>query len=306
MNKLVSVVVVSYNAEKYIVETLESIKKQTYSPIELIITDDASNDKTLEIVRAWVADNKSFFAENRIIANDINRGTVFNCNSGIKESKGVYIKMIAADDILDKDSIKNSVYYQEKYTDAIVIGKIIPFGENKSQVRLIKEKAERGYLILKQNQQIQKKEMLRCNYIYGPSGSFFRREIYEKVGMYDERFPLMEDYPYLIRLMEKNYQFRICNYISAYYRVTGNSVSNGSNKLFDKNQYDYWNQEKKYIIRRNRLYLLYYEQWIQFKQIQIKAKYGEKSIQNYFARILLLLIFWRLPQLIIDKKKSKG
>lgn len=303
MNKLVSVVVVSYNSEKYIIETLESIKKQTYSPIELIITDDASTDKTLSIARKWIKDNENIFLRYKIVTNDINRGTVFNCNNGIKESRGDYLKMIAADDLLEKDSIKNSVYYQEKNENVIIIGKIVPFGENSEQVCQIKEKAERGYSILKKNQQVQKREMLRCNYIYGPSGSFFQRDIYDKVGMYDERFPLMEDYPYLIKLMENNYRFKFFDYVAAHYRVTGNSVSNSSNKLFDKNQYDYWNQEKKYVIKRNRLYLLYYEQWIQFKQIRIKAKYGEKSIQNYLARLLLLMIFWRLPQLIRDKKK---
>lgn len=49
-NSLVSVVVICYNSAQYILETLESIKSQSYKNIELIITDDNSSDSTVEIV----------------------------------------------------------------------------------------------------------------------------------------------------------------------------------------------------------------------------------------------------------------
>lgn len=57
-NPLVSIQVVTYNAAKTILETLESIKAQTYPPIELIISDDCSRDNTVEICREWVMDNR--------------------------------------------------------------------------------------------------------------------------------------------------------------------------------------------------------------------------------------------------------
>jgi len=50
---LVSVVVVTYNSSKYVEETLESIKNQTYPNIELIVTDDCSTDSTVDIVMNW-------------------------------------------------------------------------------------------------------------------------------------------------------------------------------------------------------------------------------------------------------------
>lgn len=56
--KLVSVIVMSYCSADTIVETLDSIKNQTYPRIELIITDDCSPDRTIQVVQDWIAVNK--------------------------------------------------------------------------------------------------------------------------------------------------------------------------------------------------------------------------------------------------------
>ena len=54
MDMLVTVVVVTYNSSKYVLETLDSIFEQTYKNIELIITDDGSSDNTVELCREWL------------------------------------------------------------------------------------------------------------------------------------------------------------------------------------------------------------------------------------------------------------
>ena len=56
-NPLVSVVVITYNSCKYVRETLESAKMQTYRNIELIVTDDGSTDATVDICRKWLEAN---------------------------------------------------------------------------------------------------------------------------------------------------------------------------------------------------------------------------------------------------------
>ena len=62
-NPLVSIIVITYNSSKYVLETLESAKAQTYQNIELIVTDDCSNDNTVEICRKWIEENKERFQE---------------------------------------------------------------------------------------------------------------------------------------------------------------------------------------------------------------------------------------------------
>ena len=65
MNKgypLVSVIVITYNSSDFVIEALESIKAQTYTSIELIITDDCSSDRTVDICMNWIEQNRTFFA----------------------------------------------------------------------------------------------------------------------------------------------------------------------------------------------------------------------------------------------------
>lgn len=55
--ELVSVLVISYNSERYIIETLDSIKNQTYERIQLVLSDDGSRDQTMKIAEEWIQKN---------------------------------------------------------------------------------------------------------------------------------------------------------------------------------------------------------------------------------------------------------
>ena len=71
---LVSVVVVVYNSSETVVETLDTILKQTYRNIELIVTDDCSTDDTVKIVKSWMIENHKRFARCGIVKNKKNFG----------------------------------------------------------------------------------------------------------------------------------------------------------------------------------------------------------------------------------------
>lgn len=60
-NELVSIVIATFNAEKYILDLLDSVKKQTYENLELIIADDCSVDNTQNIISDWVTENRGRF-----------------------------------------------------------------------------------------------------------------------------------------------------------------------------------------------------------------------------------------------------
>ena len=64
---LVSVIVITYNSSKFVLETLESIYNQTYSNIELIISDDCSSDETINICQNWLYKNKNRFKNIELI-----------------------------------------------------------------------------------------------------------------------------------------------------------------------------------------------------------------------------------------------
>ena len=120
-NPLVSVGVLTYNSSKTVLETLESIKAQTYQNIELIISDDASKDNTVEICKEWVEKNKDRFVRCEILTVPENTGIPANVNRRIAASRGEWSKGIAADDALLPDCIENFINYVKEHPEAEII-----------------------------------------------------------------------------------------------------------------------------------------------------------------------------------------
>ena len=92
---LVSIKVATYNSRKFVIETLESSKAQTYPNIELIISDDCSSDDTVALCQGWLAKNKGKFVNTQIITVPENTGIPANCNRCINASRQDWIKFIA-------------------------------------------------------------------------------------------------------------------------------------------------------------------------------------------------------------------
>ena len=81
-NPLVSVVLASYNGEKYIEEQIQSILQQTYSPIELIIVDDGSTDNTVTIIRQFQASHSCI----KLFTSECNEGYIKNFEKGMTQA----------------------------------------------------------------------------------------------------------------------------------------------------------------------------------------------------------------------------
>lgn len=111
MEKLVSVPVLTYNAESFIEETLESIFNQTYQTIELIISDDCSKDNTVQIVEDWCAQPRVIarFTDIKIITVPKNTGIPANYNRCITASTGEWIKAISGDDALMPSCVEDNI-----------------------------------------------------------------------------------------------------------------------------------------------------------------------------------------------------
>jgi len=102
----VSVVIPVYNVEKYISKTLESVLSQTYQNLEIIIVDDESPDRSVEICQTY--------SDSRIrIVREKNRGLAGARNTGIRESKGAYIALLDSDDLWLPEKLERHVYHLE-------------------------------------------------------------------------------------------------------------------------------------------------------------------------------------------------
>ncbi len=103
--ELISIVVLAYNTEKYIKKCLDSICKQTYSNLEILVILDGCTDKTEKIV------NKLANMDERIrIISHENKGTCFCRIEGYKNAKGKYIMYVDSDDLIEKNAVE--IMYQ--------------------------------------------------------------------------------------------------------------------------------------------------------------------------------------------------
>ena len=118
MNKdiFVSVIMSVYNGEIYLRETIDSILNQSHKNFEFIIVNDASTDKTQEIITSYI--------DHRIIylKNESNIGQTLSRNKAISKAKGLYIIQTDADDISLKNRIEKQIEYMEFNTDLILSG----------------------------------------------------------------------------------------------------------------------------------------------------------------------------------------
>lgn len=125
-NPLVSIVMPAYNAQKYIVEAIESVIAQSYEHWELIIVNDGSTDSTLSLA-------ESFNDERITVKSQDNAGVSAARNLGISLCIGKYVTFLDADDVLPKESLEVRVRYLEEHNDIdLVDGQILVKDEDMS------------------------------------------------------------------------------------------------------------------------------------------------------------------------------
>jgi teichuronic acid biosynthesis glycosyltransferase TuaG len=109
-NSLVSVIIPSFNSEKYISETIQSVQKQTYKNWEIILVDDASTDKTVTII------NEIMIEENRIqlFTLNTNSGTGMARNFALSKAKGRYISFLDADDVWKPQKLEKQIHFLQE------------------------------------------------------------------------------------------------------------------------------------------------------------------------------------------------
>ena len=226
-NPLISVVVITYNSSKYILETLESIKKQTYNKIELIVSDDSSTDDTLAICNRYINDNNSRFARTELITVESNTGIPANCNRGIKASKGSWIKFLAGDDTLKADCVSSYVDYCTLNKEICVIHSnceyFLESFEPQAFIRTSALKSEVfNQLFITANEQY--KLLLIRNRVIAPS-IFIKREALLEIGGFDERLRLIDDLPLWLKFTRNGTKIYYLDKATVNYRKTDNSVT---------------------------------------------------------------------------------
>lgn len=117
MNELLSIIIPTYNSEKYICSCLNSILESNYTNIEVIIIDDSSTDSTVDLI------NNLFIKKNskvKLFTNKENRGPGFCRRNGINLSNGKFIAFVDSDDTIEKNMFEKMIYNLNQYNADIV------------------------------------------------------------------------------------------------------------------------------------------------------------------------------------------
>lgn len=289
---LVSIIVAAYNSSKYILETLESIKQQTYEKIELIVTDDGSKDNTVELAEKWIAQNKERFINSELIKVSTNTGIPANCNRGVLKSNGAWIKLIAADDILFPHAIESSVIFATKNNFKIFVSDMEVFNADgvieaqtinyHKMVRWFTEKSQID----------QKRSYIRIPIMVNIPTVFYEQSLYFEVGQYDEEIKLMEDQPFFIKCFNKGYRIGFNNDVTVRYRKHDSSVMQSSNLSFLDDLYlsflKYRKPELKNYILKDFVFKNYFELSYFIK----KNRLENFLISKLFLKAINVMVKW--------------
>lgn len=191
---LASVVIPAYNAERYLREAIESVLAQDYLPLETIVVDDGSSDGTAAIARSY--------PEVKLIGQD-NAGPAAARNHGFAASRGEFIAFHDADDTLPPEKL--SVQIGEMLADP-AIGCVLA-----EQKLLIEEGAELPFWAEDSNVPTvmpPKPEELADEPDVHTMTMVVRREVFERIGGFDEEMRAAEDFDWLLRAAEQGVEFR--------------------------------------------------------------------------------------------------
>ena len=197
MEKLVSVIIASFNHEKYIKEAVDSVLNQTYKNIELIVEDDCSSDNTLKILKS-IKDDRL-----KVIDGKRNKGAVKTFNHLLSMCHGEYIGILGSDDVWYEDKIEKQVKcLEEKKVDAVfsMMDVIDQNGDiyesdgdfNKDVFRIGNmSRGKRMRLFYEVG-----------NHLCHPSSLITKKAI-EKIGFYNPAYRQLHDFEYWVRLVNE-------------------------------------------------------------------------------------------------------
>jgi tetratricopeptide (TPR) repeat protein len=181
----VSVIIPAYNRADYLVQAMQSVLNQSFSPFEVIVVDDGSTDDTAEVVRA-------FESRARYLRHDDNRGVAAARNSGLSAARGEVIAWLDADDLWEPDCLATVIpmLRADEGLDGVYTGlmRIDADGTLLPQVSLAVVPPADLYSALVEDCFIQTSTFVA------------RKRCFDRVGEFDTRFRICEDYDMFLRL----------------------------------------------------------------------------------------------------------
>jgi glycosyltransferase involved in cell wall biosynthesis len=184
---IVSVLMTSFNREKYIAEAIESVLASTYKDFELIIVDDVSTDATVAIAEKYAKQDGRI----KVYKNQNNLGDYKNRNRAASYAVGKYLKYVDSDDLIYPWGLESMLYCMEKFPEAAY--GLVSYGLKRNQpFPILLAPAEAYYSFYFEGSMI----------ITGPTGSIIKRDVFEAVNAFSGN-PYIGDTEMWLKLSSK-------------------------------------------------------------------------------------------------------
>jgi len=213
----ISVIIPAYNAEATILETIESVQQQTFCDLEIIVIDDGSSDRTLDLLDTVVDERLKVYSY-------AHEGVSVARNRGIAQATGAYVSFIDADDLWTKDKLSKQLLALQQteqagvaYSHLIYLVESVDNPENTSFVTGEKP-IFTGNIY---------SDLLLGNFIGNGSNILVRREAIESVGEFDPTLKSCEDWDYFLRLAAK-WDFVLVPEPQIFYRKSAGTLTSNA------------------------------------------------------------------------------
>jgi alpha-1,3-rhamnosyltransferase len=229
-NPLVSCAVISYNSATTIIETLESIKEQSYHCIELIISDDGSKDNTIEVCSDWLNKNSNRFVRTELLTTPHNTGIPANANRAVDACQGEWLKLIAADDKMLPNCIEDCMDFVNENPNIKWFASMFRKYRNTFDERNFIETNHKSVISFCEKNVAGQLKMLAWELPINASTLFFKTA-FKKEVRYDINY-FHEDEPFYVNALEQGEKCYFLEKETVCYRVH-ESASITNDKLFN-------------------------------------------------------------------------
>lgn len=209
-----TVIMPAHNEERYIAEAIESVLEQTWSDFELIILDDGSNDRTLEIAQNFALRDARVRVESHA-----NMGIAPTLNKGLALSTSEWVVLMHADDVMMPNRLERQLAFVAQHPELAVASSWIKHINAEGKI------IAKGDTPLTTHESVQK--LYLSNQLVGIShpAAMLRKSAVQAVGGYREQFRVNEDIDLWNRLLEHGYKILVQPECLLKYRIHAGSAS---------------------------------------------------------------------------------
>jgi glycosyltransferase involved in cell wall biosynthesis len=277
MNKIVSIVLPTYNGKDFLKKSIDSCLNQTYQNIELIIVNDCSIDSTEEIILSYTDSRIKY------IKNETNLKLPKSLNIGFQNASGDYLTWTSDDNYFDENAIAKMVLALEELKVDLVCAPYFTIDNNEVVT---------GERTVGKQSDVLIENVVKACFLY-------KKEVHQKLNGYDPSLFLVEDYDFWIRASFENFKFHQLNEKLYYYRFHDNSLTVTRRNDISNALYHLLQAHEALFREKNKKEFLKAELYLKLANL---ASLNSENALKYFKKALLkktILVFDKVSLKII-------